>query len=244
MAITTFPIILKWARMITPNVRHLAFARADNQILDFIPGQFITVHFMHEDKMLRRSYSLATVPGESDLIEFALSYFKGGAASEFLFNLEPGQTIDASGPYGRLVLRGEDKPKRYIFIATGTGVTPYRSMLPALEQRLADDPNLQIVLLQGVQGQKHALYPDEFVEFAKRHPRFDFKLYYSREHLAKPAPHECVGYVQTAFNGLILNPEQDIIYLCGNPHMIDNAVDLVKDLGFSIQQLRREKYVS
>lgn len=230
--------------MLTHNVRHLAFQRTDNQLLDFIPGQFITIHFSHNDALLRRSYSIATIPGQSDLIEFALSYFQGGAASDLLFNLEPGQAIDASGPYGRLILREDDHPKRYIFVATGTGVTPYRSMLPSFQQRLAADPNLNIVILLGVQSRKDALYANEFVEFAKQQPRFEFRIHYSREHLEEGFPHERTGYVQTSFDDLGLDPQNDIIYLCGNPHMIDNSVDLLKDMGFSIQQLRREKYVS
>jgi ferredoxin-NADP reductase len=243
MAVQTFPLILRRIQMVSPNVRHMVFSREDEQPLAFIPGQFISIHFEHEGKLLRRSYSIATIPGQTTEIEIALSYFVDGVASQFLFGLELGHKVDASGPYGRLILR-EEHPKRYVLVATGTGVTPYRSMIPALKARLLAEPDLIVELLLGVQGREHALYAEDFLALAKEMPRFHFHIFYSRENLADPLAHEHSGYVQTSFATLNLDPATDIIYLCGNPLMIDNAVELLKETGFAIQQLRREKYVS
>src|SRR6187401_2905263 len=122
--------------MLAPSVRH------DGQALDFIPGQFIQVHFNYADGTpTKRSYSLATVhdhtigPGES--VEIAVSYVTGGAATALFEALDEGQQIQASGPYGRFCLQDKDVNKRYLLIGTGTGITPYRAMLPALAQKLA-----------------------------------------------------------------------------------------------------------
>ena len=47
--------------MIAPSVRHMAFERADGAMLDFIPGQFLQIHFHYDDgKPTKRSYSVAT----------------------------------------------------------------------------------------------------------------------------------------------------------------------------------------
>ena len=193
---------------------------------------------------MRRSYSIATIPGNSELIEIAVSFVEGGAASKLLFELEPGQEIDASGPYGRLILREGETPSRIVMIATGTGVTPYRSMLPNLSQRMQNDPNLEVKVMLGVRTQKEGLYVRDFLEFAVNHPRFTFDIFYSREHPAEPSSHEHSGYVQTVFPELAFDTEKDLIYLCGNPNMIDNTVDLLKEKGFTVQQIRREKYIS
>jgi ferredoxin-NADP reductase len=40
------------------------------------------------------------------------------------------------------------------------------------------------------------------------------------------------------------DPKKDIVYLCGNPDMIDTAVERLKAIGFDNTNLRREKYVS
>ncbi len=243
MAIKTFPLRFRWAKMLTSEVKHLAFEKVDQEDFNFIPGQFISIHFEWEDKLLRRSYSVATVPGKSDLIEFSLSFVPEGAASQFLFNLKEEDTINVSGPYGRLILRDE-MPQRYLLAATGTGVTPYRSMLPELSQRLTANPDLTVELLLGVRTREDALYEDEFLEFAQQHSNFNFHLHLSREALTEPKPHEKKGYVQSGLKELHLDPKKDIIYLCGNPNMIDEAVVLTKEFEFPIQQVRREKYVS
>ncbi|MAZ38798.1 MAG: ferredoxin--NADP(+) reductase [Legionellales bacterium] len=243
MAIKTFPAKLVWHKMLSPKVKHLAFKREDGEKLNYIPGQFISVHFEHEDKPLRRSYSIATVDQTSDLIEFAISYVPNGPASELLMNLEVGQTLNFSGAYGRLILR--DEPLQRLFLmATGTGVTPYRCMLPTLAQHLQANPALKIILILGVQYRQDALYADEFIDFAKKYPNFEFRTYFSRDELPGRLPHEYQGYAQHAFDALLMNPETDTVYLCGNPNMIDDAFNQLKENGFAIQQVRREKYVS
>jgi NAD(P)H-flavin reductase len=50
--------------------------------------------------------------------------------------------------------------------------------------------------------------------------------------------------VQSHFDALGLDPASDVVYLCGNPNMIDEAVVNLKERGFTLKQLRREKYLS
>lgn len=243
MSLQTFPLILKETYRVTPTVRHFAFVREDGSVFKFIPGQFITVHFEYEGQILRRSYSVATIPGQSEAIEFAASYIKGGPGSEFLFHLKPGEMLQASGPFGRLVLR-EETPARYILVATGTGVTPYRAMLPQLAERFAAQRSLRVVLLLGVRSRQELLYGDDFIEFAKSYSQFQFMPHYSREMPADSQPFERCGYVQTAFDSINVNAQEDIVYLCGNPNMIDEAFASLRTFGFDAQTIRREKYIS
>jgi ferredoxin-NADP reductase len=243
MSMKTFDCELVWSKMITPNVKHFAFKHKEGQTLNYIPGQFISIHFENDGKPLRRSYSIATIPGQGDFIEFAISYVKGGPASELLMNLQEGEILPFSGPYGRLILR--DEPLNRLFlVATGTGVTPYRSMLSELAQRMTENPTLKVFILLGVQYRQDQLYTEEFLKFAQQHPNFEFRTYFSRDELPSRLKHEYKGYVQHAFDDFHMNPETDIIYLCGNPNMIDDAFGLLKDSGFAISQIRREKYVS
>lgn len=244
MAIVTFPVELSEIKTLTPNVKHFCFKRKDNTILTFIPGQFVSIHFPAEPKEVRRSYSIATIPTQTNDIEFAASYVEGGFASERLFALKPGDALTMSGPFGRLILRDEEAPKRLWLIATGTGVTPYRSMLPQLAEKL-NTSSLQVILLVGVQYREDSLYLDEFLDFAKQHPNFILRAYYSRDALVGQQVYEYKGYVQQAFTELNPVKGEDIIYLCGNPHMIDDAYAWLKDnKQFEAHDVRREKYVS
>lgn len=239
---TTYKIILTTAEFIAPGVKHFSFRRADNSALTFIPGQFITLHLEQGGKLVRRSYSIASIVGVDNTIDFAASYISGGLASEFLFELQSGHILEASGPFGRLILK-EEQPQRLILVATGTGVTPYRAMLPELEKRAQQ--GMQIVIMQGVQRREGLLYSADFLASAARYPQnIQFQAFYSREFPQDAQLFEHSGHVQTGFARLNLAPEKDIFYLCGNPNMIDEAFELLKNQGFDSQQIRREKYIS
>src|SRR5690606_10104331 len=178
--------------MLAPSVAHLTFARDDGQPLDFIPGQFIQVHFEYADgTATKRSYSLATIHdhvlGPGDAVEIAVSFVPGGAATALFEGLEIGQHVTASGPFGRFCLQPGDRNGRYLLIATGTGVTPYRSMLPLLA-RAMEERGVEVVLLQGARTPAELLYADDFRAFADAHPGFRYMPCLSRELPADPHP--------------------------------------------------------
>lgn len=211
---------------------------------DYIPGQFITLHFYKDSQEIRRSYSIANPPNTSRYIEFAISYLPNGIASEEIFNMNIGEQVEISGPAGRLVLL-EQHPKRYVLVATGTGVTPYRAMLNQISEIMTKH-NTKFLLLFGIRTPEECLYGQEFLDFKKKYPNFDVHFYFSRE-LPTDIQYEHSthqGYVQTGFNDYKLSPEEDMIYLCGNPDMIDQAYELLMSKGFTARNVRREKYIS
>ncbi|CAG4967398.1 Aromatic O-demethylase, reductase subunit [Lysobacter luteus] len=253
MAIQHFPLKLVSRRMLAPSVGHYVFVRDDGAPLDFIPGQFIQVHFQYADgTATKRSYSLATIhdhamgPGEA--VEIAVSYVPGGAATALFEGLDAGDTVDASGPFGRFCLVPADTNRRYLLIGTGTGVTPYRAMLPQLERAIAER-GIQVVLLFGARTPDELLYGDEFRAFADRHPdHFRFVPCFSRVLPAAGSPHAHAdvrhGYVQQFLPDFAPDPDGDIAYLCGNPNMVDSCFEALKESGLEVKQIRREKYVS
>ena len=242
MTWNTFPLVLDWARDITPGVRHFAFRRADAEPFEYTAGQFINLHFDREEGRTHRSYSVATPPGDSGLIEIAVAPVEGGLATGVLFGMGQGDMIDASGPFGRFVLR-DDPPCRYVLAATGTGVTPYRAMLPELK-RLLEAETHTVELLLGVRRPEELLYGEEFLAMAEARPGFRFTACYSREMPDAPRSFETRGYVQDRFEALGLDPARDIAYLCGNPAMVDDAYNALKAAGFGVREVRREKYLS
>jgi len=234
--------------MLAPTVGHYAFVRDDGQPLDYIPGQFIQVHFHYADgTATKRSYSLATIHdhalGAGEAVEIAVSYVRGGAATALFEGLEVGGQVDASGPFGRFCLMPADANRRYLLIGTGTGVTPYRAMLPQIEA-LIRERGIEVVLLFGARTPEELLYGDEFRAFADTHPGFRFVPCFSRELPEEPHPDVRHGYVQQFLDEFSPKAETDIAYLCGNPNMVDACFEILKGHGLPVPQIRREKYVS
>ncbi len=242
-----FQLRLVDSRMLAPAVRHLVFERVDGQPLSFQPGQFLQVHFSYDDgSATKRSYSVGTIGDGSapvQRIEIAVSYVEGGAATKLLAELPVGGVVDASGAYGRFCLNDADHHPRYLMLATGTGVTPYRAMLPLIERLLAAGDR-EVVLLYGARTEAELLYGEEFEAFAQTHPGFFFHGCLSREARVQPRSTDRSGHVQNVLAELGPHADRDIAYLCGNPNMVDAAFAKLKDFGLPVSQIRREKYIS
>lgn len=244
-----FELSLVKTYLLNNRTRHLEFKLINDTPLNFKPGQFISLNFKKNAEFVRRNFSIANVPDIfSTTIEIAATFVPNGVASTNLWNMQPGDTITASGPFGIFVLKPEDliTTKRYILVATGTGVTPYRAMLRQLKQIL-EQHNTTIILLFGVRDPKELIYGDEFINFSKQQSKFKFIACYSRYKPMDPnslQTHEKLGYVQDQLITLNINPKEDLAYLCGNPNMVDAALASLESLGLHKHKIRREKYIS
>ncbi len=244
MATQRTNIILKSKRLLASGIMELTYVRPDRKPITYVPGQFFSLHFTFENEDKSRSYSTAgRVDNIRDNLEFcfAISAVPEGAASQFFFAAEPGDQLQMSGPFGALTLPPID-PKRFIFVATGTGAAPYRTMLPSLQQRMADNPELEVHLIFGARSEQGIIYRDEFKAFTEQAENSHMDLCYSQETPTTKVKNEHLGRVQTQYSELDANPETDIIYLCGNPAMVEDSADYFKSLGFSPKNLKQEKY--
>jgi len=243
--ITAFISTNEW---ISPKVRLVTLNLPSEQAMSYSPGQFISVHLPHpdgEEKPIRRSYSIASIIPKTEAvtcIEIVLTILEDGIASTFFDKATIGDKVEISGPYGALTLV-EELPDRLFLVATSTGVAPYRTMLPLLESILTSDTEFDIELILGVSSEKESLFADDFREFSLKFPHFQFNACYSRHTEGALAEDEYKGYVQERLEALAPNPKNDLIYLCGNPKMVDGCTGLLTELGFSPKQVKREKYV-
>lgn len=117
------------SREIAPGVRHFEFEALGVEKLEFVPGQFTSFTGVIGGKEITRAYSLASTPSGTNRFELCLNRVEPGHLSPRLFEMKPGDCIQMRQPLGMFVLR--QPPRDSIFIATGTGIAPFRSMLQA-----------------------------------------------------------------------------------------------------------------
>jgi ferredoxin-NADP reductase len=244
MASPRTEITLKKRQELAPGILELTYVRSDGNPIAYVPGQFFSLHFESGGEEKSRSYSAS---GQvSDMKEnhefcFVISAVPSGAASQYFFAAEPGDRIQMSGPFGALTLPMIE-PKRFILVATGTGIGPYRTMLPSLVQRMAQNPELQVHVIFGVRSRESAIYKSAFEAVAQLSPNFEISVCYSQHYPESAASNEFAGHVQGRFGSFNADPESDIVYLCGNPAMVEDAAPYFKELGFSPRKLKQEKY--
>ena len=104
--------------------------------------------------------------------------------------------------------------------------------------------DIEVALIYGARNEAELLYGDEFEAFAHENPQFRFYACFSRTPRAAPRPHDRNGRVQVALEEIKPDAARDIAYLCGNPDMVDQSFNLLKEAGLPIPHIRREKYVS
>lgn len=230
-----------------PNTRSFWLEVPELPGFDFKPGQFITMDLpIHEKRLQRwRSYSIASAPDGSNVIELCIVRLEGGLASNYLFDhIYEGAAIRFKGPGGAFILP-ETLDKDLVLICTGTGVAPFRSMLLDLLHR--KPPHRKIHLIFGTRWRAGVLYEKEFIQLQDVLPGFTYSVALSRE--AGPqllqAPFDLYqGYVHQVYQEYYREKREDLLfYLCGWSNMVDEAVrQLTSDLGYPAHQVRTELY--
>ena len=113
-----------------------------------------------------------------------------------------------------------------------------------IKRCLDEETGSSVVTILGVRTREDLLYGAELAEHAATTEGFTFIPCLSRHQ--GDAPEDCrTGYVQGALRDLEPNPETDLVYLCGNPNMIDETMEYLREeRGFPSNRVRREKYTS
>ncbi len=228
--------MLEWKEL-APEVHHFEFEVPGVDHLHFTPGQFISVVEHKADKDITRAYSIAS-PRAGNRFELCLNRVPDGLVSSWLFELKPGDEVDMHEPLGYFTLRHPGR--RAIFVATGTGVAPFRSML------LDHLPRLQpaITLLFGVRYEAGLLYREELEALARQYPSFRFMPTVTRPSAKWNGR---VGRVQAHLDeALALRTPEEMsnvdIYICGLKEMVDDVRRDLKARGFDRKQIIYEKY--
>ena len=237
----TFDVRLARARMLSPNVRELGFDRVDGVPFDFRAGQWVSLVLPLAEGEARRAYSIASAPDGSPGFEVAITKVDGGPGSTFLHELPVGSTLRTIGPQGFFTRpRGAGHPS--LFVGTGTGVTPLRSMI---KDALVTGEVSPMTLLFGVRRETDRLYREELEELTAKHTHF--RALYSISQSASDWEGR-KGYVQTHVADLwkelaATGGPPPHVYICGLERMVGAVRELLrKQMGIDRKQVHSERY--
>jgi NAD(P)H-flavin reductase len=147
--------------------------------LDFAPGQYITIRY----DQIPRPYSIASSPNEEEL-ELCIRRVPGGTLTADLFEeLSENETISLRGPNGDFLLE-EPSHRDMVFLATGTGVAPLKSMIEYTFEEGHDSyqgEQRDLWLFLGSSWKDDLPYRERFHALDEQHDNFHFVPTLSRE---------------------------------------------------------------
>ena len=209
-------------------------------VFDFKPGQFVTLDLpIHEKTNKRwRSYSIASAPDGTNIIELVIVLLEGGLGTTYLFNeIKVGSSITLRGPVGVFTLP-ETLDKDLYLICTGTGVAPFRSMVHYIHQQKIAHQNIHLVF--GCRKRSDNLYGQELKALESLENNFYYHPVFSREETTPEGGYS--GYVHAVYEKLIAAKNPSQFYLCGWKNMIDEAKERILAAGYDKKDIHVEIY--
>lgn len=202
-------------------------------------GQFMNIKVADR---IQRSYSISSLPGE-EYLETFVDISPGGPGSKFFENLSEGDSAEILYPLGNFVYTEKETP--VYFVATGTGITPFVSMIKyALEVKKSKRP---IRLLFGLRYYEHVFLDEMFKKLEKKYPNLgsNFSYCISRGSESKEKERE----VPNCFDGRVTKYLQENgiednsdVYICGGKKMIEEVEKIALQNGIDKTNIFYEQY--
>ncbi len=208
----------------------IAFTLEGAGALSFLPGQYVNV--LVPGTEARRSYSFSSPPS-AETQSFLVRDIPHGLMSTFLREARPGAPLEFVGPSGSFYLREVRRP--LLFLAGGTGLAPFLSMLGKLAETGCAQP---VHLVYGVTNDEDLVGVDRLEEFAARLPDFTFTTCVAADASAHPRK----GYVMAHVEPSHLNGGEVDVYLCGPPPMVDAVRAWLGEHGVTPANFYYEKF--
>lgn len=227
--VATHTLTLHSKRDLTPSIAELTFTSASQ--VDFKAGQFLQFKIPHAEAVLERHYSLATAPSADGKLVFTVRHMPApkrgvpdGVGSSFLCRLQPGEQVEAIGPFGDFLLT-EASQRQQVFIGGGAGIAPLRALL---QQQQQTDASSAAMFFYGARNRAELCYVEEFADNAQ--------VEYVPVLSAASESDNWEG--QTGFVHEVAEQwlqEQDAtqvdVYVCGPPLMLEATMNMLAKVG-------------
>jgi len=221
-------------KFLTEDVVELTF-KVDGDF-NYAAGQFTTIRIQDGNQTpCFRAYSISSAPSSlPGHFQTCLKVVEGGRGSNWIASLEIGNEINFLGPSGNFLFKTPPE-KTAVFIATGTGITPFLSMI---NESLNQGSNQKLHLLLGLRHIQNLFYTKDLENLNKKNNNFTYHVTLSRPE--NDSWQGKTGRVTEHLNEL--DPKTTEIYICGLKEMIDAVIEKLKNLGFKDEDIHFEKY--
>jgi len=198
-------------------------------------GQFINIH---KPDGIVRSYSLASVPQLNESIELHIQKIDGGKMSPWLADtVQPGDTVEISGPHGECFYTPGKENQPLLMIATGSGLAPLWGIV---RDAIRQNHTGEIHLFHGSREPERLYYFRELRALARNTAHFHYYPCIS----GKNVPDD---YQAGRANQVAMEKFPSLkgmrLFLCGHPGMVESMTQAGKAAGLSDSDILADPFV-
>ncbi len=224
-------------RALSHDTKETVFRMIDPPTLDFVAGQYISIEVTEikegQPRQNNRPYSLASPPEEKETFALCVNLVEG-PGSRYIHSLVPGDVMPFLYPMGFFTVKEGESD--LLFIATGTGIAPIKSMIQHL---CATETRRRMTLYWGVRSERDIYYETLFSGLAAHRQNFRFI-----RTLSRPSDEWAGlrGRVTHLLPTEISSVENLDTYLCGGWEMIREVRQILLDKGMPKKAIHYEKF--
>lgn len=201
--------------------------------LEYIPGQYISVKVA---STRINCYSIATNEG-GNKFSLLVDTSPGGPGSRYFENLKVGDAVSFLGPFGTFIYKPDKAVKRFLFLGTGCGCAPLRSIIDHLLK--VEYMQAPITLYLGLRHPTDIFWQDYFNKLARDYPNFHFILVLSSPDGSWQGK---VGHITDFISWDLSDVSGLSVYLCGNISMVEEAKNILISHGLAKERIYTEKF--
>lgn len=224
----------------TPDTKSFILISEDQEVLEYIPGQFISLIHPQNDT-IRRSYSFSSSTNEPAKI--TVKRIDNGLFSRYLFDqVSIGDKLGYSQISGMFTISKESlehTPKQFVFFAAGSGITPIIGMIKYILPQLKNDQKVQLIYSNS--SLSSTIFYQELIDLQKKYREFQIEWMFS----------DAPNLLRSRLNNFLLidllkDWSQDWplsnfeFYICGPIEYMDTVSITLLTEGFKNHQIRKE----
>jgi Na+-transporting NADH:ubiquinone oxidoreductase subunit F len=225
---------------LTYDIRRLRLELLEPETIDFVPGQYVQLEtpvYGKNPEPVYRAYSLATPVDDKRHVDLIIRLVPNGICTTWVFTLlKVGTEVKLNGPYGDFRL--SESEREMIFIAGGSGMAPFVSMLSDLQKRHS---TRRCRYFFGARARRDLFCLEEMLAYEKVLPNFRFIPALSQPQAQDQWDGE-TGLITQVVERHCPDGSNQEAYLCGSPGMIDACVKVLTAKGVPADRIFFDKF--
>ncbi len=223
---------------LTHDIKEICLRLEEPAEISHRPGQYVQVQAPSVGEPVFRAYSISSPVYEPKMVELVVRLVPGGICSTYLHNLNIGDTVTFTGPYGEFYLN-EDPSVEIICVGGGCGMAPIKNIIYTLYDRW---PERTCWLFFGCRTTHDIFYLKQFEELARKHLNFHV-IYALSDKLGKDEKWDGeTGFIHLSVDKYLEAGVRRQAFLCGPPPMIEAVTRVLEGKGTRSENIYYDEF--